>query len=358
MTRLTAIVGILTISLSAIFVRLADATPSTAAFLRTAYAAPFLWLIWNLGRRNDRRSRRERWLAFTSGVFLGVDLVVWHRAIGLIGAGLGTVLANTQVVFVGVAAWILHRERPRMRAFLIIPVVFAGVVLISGLGRPDAHGVNPRAGTVYGVLAGVSYAVFLLMFRASNRALAPPAGPLLDATLGAAICSLAWASIEGSLQLGIEASAHAWLLLLAILPHVGGWLLISAALPRLPALDTSVLLLLQPMATVLWALLIFGEWLSGVQWSGVALVMGGIAWLSMGGTVAAAPEVGPRMGRPRMRRSPMGRPSMDRPATDRPPGGGSKRTGEPDAQAREFGFERQSCSSPQRGTRCPSEETS
>jgi drug/metabolite transporter (DMT)-like permease len=193
-------------------------------------------------------------------------------------------------VFVGIAAWLLHRERPGVRAFVTIPIVFTGVVLISGLGRPDAHGVDPIAGTVYGAIAGVCYAVFLLMFRASNRVLAPSAGPLLDATIGAALGALVWGSLDGSLQFQIGWSAHAWLLVLAIVPHVGGWLLISAALPRLPALDTSVLLLLQPMATVLWGLLIFGEWLSTLQWSGVGLILGGIAWLSMGGTSAQVPD--------------------------------------------------------------------
>src|SRR3989304_5569968 len=57
--------------------------------------------------------------------------------------------------------------------------------------------------------------------------------------------------------------------------QVAGWLLIAAALPGVPALETSVLLLIQPMATVVWALVIFSENLSALQWLGGALVMGG-----------------------------------------------------------------------------------
>ncbi|MGH2606507.1 MAG: hypothetical protein ACRDG5_07930 [Anaerolineales bacterium] len=44
------------------------------------------------------------------------------------------------------------------------------------------------------------------------------------------------------------------------------------------------MLLLQPMGTVIWAGLIFGEALSGVQWLGVALVLVGIVVLSWRGS--------------------------------------------------------------------------
>ncbi len=64
-----------------------------------------------------------------------------------------------------------------------------------------------------------------------------------------------------------------------------GWLFISYALPRLPALETSVQLLVQPMLTILWARLILGEYLSTLQWLGVALVLGGVGYLSIRGTV-------------------------------------------------------------------------
>ncbi len=53
----------------------------------------------------------------------------------------------------------------------------------------------------------------------------------------------------------------------------------------MPALETSVLLLVQPMATVLWGYLIFTEVLSAVQWGGVALVLGGVALLTVRGSV-------------------------------------------------------------------------
>jgi drug/metabolite transporter (DMT)-like permease len=56
---------------------------------------------------------------------------------------------------------------------------------------------------------------------------------------------------------------------------------ILAVLPRLPALDTSVLLLVQPMLTVVWGRLLFAEVLSPLQVAGVALVVLGVATLAV-----------------------------------------------------------------------------
>jgi drug/metabolite transporter (DMT)-like permease len=237
-------------------------------------------------RERDHRRRISRWLAFASGLILSADLSFWHYSIMLIGAGLATVLGNTQVLFVGLAAWLLHRERPSHLAFVVVPVIIVGVALISGLGRVGAYGKDPILGVVYGILTGISYATFLLVFRRSNRELAPASGPLLDASVGATLgCLVVGALFEPGFSLTWTWPAHGWLLALALGSQVAGWLLIAIALPRLAALETSVILLTQPMLTVLWAYLIFVEKLSNAQWAGVALVLGGVAALSRWGSV-------------------------------------------------------------------------
>jgi drug/metabolite transporter (DMT)-like permease len=283
MTHILALLGILAISFSAIFVRLADTSPTTATFFRMAYAVPILAVWWKIVHRRAVESSFRRGLAFISGIVLAVDLSLWHWSIGLIGAGLATVLANVQVVFVGVFAWVLHGERPSGRAVATVPLILMGVALITGLGRADAYGANPFLGAVLGVTAGVCYASFLILFRASNRNLVPPSGPLLYATAGAAFAGLLISPLDPGFSLAFSWPVHGWLLVLALLPQVLGWVLIARALPRLPALETSVLLLMQPMLTVLWSLLIFAEALSRLQWAGVLLVLGGITFLTLRG---------------------------------------------------------------------------
>jgi drug/metabolite transporter (DMT)-like permease len=69
--------------------------------------------------------------------------------------------------------------------------------------------------------------------------------------------------------------------LLAIGSQVIGWLLIGTALPKLPVVETSVLLLGQPVFTVIWGVLLFDERLSVLQWTGSAIVLAGVGVLSM-----------------------------------------------------------------------------
>src|SRR3972149_5031994 len=231
MIRFLAVLGIIGFSFSAVFVRLAEVSPATAAFFRAAYALPPLFLLWAMTRGGDHRPASMRWMAAGSGLFLALDLTVWHRSIELIGAGLATVLANTQIVFVGLIAWAVHRERPTALAFATIPIVFGGVARSCGM----------------------AYTGFLLVCRASNRALAPPAGPLLDATAGTAAGSLAAGVLfDAQFSLGLTWPEHGWLLALALTAQVAGWLLIAAGVPRLPALGASALLLIPPMATGGW----------------------------------------------------------------------------------------------------------
>ena len=103
--------------------------------------------------------------------------------------------------------------------------------------------------------------------------------------IGAAIGSLLSGAADPDFSFAITWPDHGWLLTLALVAQVAGWLLITSALPRLPALETSVMLLLQPMLTVLWGFLLFAEHLSAAQWAGVALVLGGVGALTLRGSV-------------------------------------------------------------------------
>ena len=94
-----------------------------------------------MGRAPRRRSAGRG----SAGIFFAIDLELYHHTIGLVGAGLATVLGNTQVVFVALLAWLLLRERLPLRTALAIPLVLAGVTLISGVIGSGAYGAEPAA---------------------------------------------------------------------------------------------------------------------------------------------------------------------------------------------------------------------
>jgi drug/metabolite transporter (DMT)-like permease len=275
---LAGALGAFVIAFSAILVRLAEVSPSTAAFFRCAYALPVLGALAAVERRRyGPRSRRDRLLALGAGVWFAADLTFWHHSIEAVGAGLATVLANVQVVLVGLIAWAWLGERPESRSLTAIPIVFVGVVLISGAIGAGAYGDDPALGVLFGVLTGISYALFLLILRQGNSDIRRPAGPLFDATASGAVFSAIGGVAVGDIAWVPDLEAQAWLVLLALSSQVLGWLLISVSLPRLPAVLTSILLMLQPVSAVFLAALLLSEAPSAVQLLGVAVVIAGVA---------------------------------------------------------------------------------
>jgi drug/metabolite transporter (DMT)-like permease len=296
---MTAVLGAMSIAFSGILVRLANVEPATAAIFRCAYALPALGVIAYLERRrHGPRPAAQIQLAMLAGVFLALDLVIWHHTIALVGAGLATVLGNTQVVIVAVLAWLFLGERPPRRTLLALPVVLVGVVLISGVVENDPYGTNPGLGVILGMVVGLVYAAFLLVLRRGNADIRRPAGPLFDATLIGALASLVIGLPLGEVDLVPTLPAHAWLLLLALSSQVVGWLIISVSLPRLPAALTSVILTLQPVGSVLLAMLLLGEAPSVVQLLGAGTILFGLvlATIRLRGELPREPVAEPEIG--------------------------------------------------------------
>ncbi len=288
---LTVLVGAVAIAFSGILFRLSHVSPSTGAFFRCLWALPALWPIARWERRRwGRRPLRSRAFAWLAGFFFTADLILWHNAIDQVGAGLATVLGNTQVVLVGLLAWLLLHERPHRASLVAIPIVLVGVVLISGALEQGAYGSNPALGATFGVLTGLAYTGFLLVLRYGQRGVVGPAGPLFDATLSCTVgCVLAGWAI-GDLDLTPSWAAQGWLVLLALSSQVLGWLLIAISLPRLPAVVTSVSLTLQPVGSVIFAALILSEAPSALQLLGAAGILSGLLISSLGRRAPPPPE--------------------------------------------------------------------
>src|ERR1700755_1056196 len=117
-----ATAGAVCISSSGVLMKLArTASPRVVAVGRCGFALPVIRL---LARREGGGScegrggwggapmpRRSRWLARLAGVFLAADLILWSHTIAAIGAGLGTVVGNLEVLIISLLAWLVLGER-------------------------------------------------------------------------------------------------------------------------------------------------------------------------------------------------------------------------------------------------------
>jgi drug/metabolite transporter (DMT)-like permease len=304
----TAIAGAACISSSAVLMRLADTSASITALGRCGFALPVLGALALAERRRGapRLPSRTRWLARLAGLFLAGDLILWSHAIAAIGAGLGTVVTNLQVLIIPLLAWLILDERPRRSLVLASPVMLTGLALVGGLGGldgPRAYGTDPALGVVYGIGVAILYAIYILMLRQATSARGTRPGPrgegartavagvLFEATVGATAGSAAGGFALHDFHLGHAWPALGWLVLLAMTSQVLGWLLITVSMPRLPAGMIGALLLVQPAGSVALSYVILGERPSALQLLGVALMLAGLLVAVSGGT-AKSPAAG------------------------------------------------------------------
>ncbi len=276
--RLAALLGALSIAFSGIFYRYAEVSPSTVTVFRSLYGLPILILVAMLERRRyGPLPRRTVYLAIIAGAFFAGDLLTWHHAVDAVGAGLATVLGNMQVLVVGLVAWLVLGERPPRPVLLATPVVLVGAVLISGVVGAGAYGANPPLGVGLGTATALFYAGYLLLIRRGTNDIRRPAGPVAIATASTMVVAIIAGLIIGDLDPLPSWPSHGWLALVGVTSQSVGYLLISMSLPRLPAALVSIILLVQPVATVTLARVLLAEVPSAFQFAGVFLIIGGIA---------------------------------------------------------------------------------
>lgn len=260
------------------FVKLAGIGAGTAAFLRCALALVALVpLLMHEVRRKGWLSRPLQGYAVVSGVFLGADYVMWTMSILDVGAAVATVLINVQVIAFPLLARLFGKTAISRRFLFTLPVMLAGIALASGALRHGSESGHPIRGALLGVAAGVAYAAYLYLNRASGeRSPRHVVTPICISTGAAAVTAGVFSLFTTGLTLSISPAAWGWLIALALLGQVAAWLLISTGAPRLAPNTTAALLLLQPVMAIGFGLVILRETPTGSQLVGCVIVIAAV----------------------------------------------------------------------------------
>ncbi|WP_082964992.1 DMT family transporter [Mycobacterium sp. ACS1612] len=263
------------VSASAVLLGLAHTTPATATVARSLMALPVVAALAVFERRrNGGLSTAECLSATACGVLFAGDMLWWTQSIPEVGAGLSTVLVNTQVAIVPLLAWLVDGERCGPRFLYSLPVVLFGVQLSGGVFERGVGGTNPGLGTVHAVAAALCYSGFLFLLRRGGQR----GGPMQTYTVvlaAATIVAFAVGLATHSLDMSPGGTAVGWLLLVTITGQLLGWLLAALCTPRLPSDVSSALLLLTPVGAVGLGALVLGERPSPLQLTGCMLVLVG-----------------------------------------------------------------------------------
>jgi drug/metabolite transporter (DMT)-like permease len=238
------------------------------AGFRSAVAAVAVLLMTPLARR--------RWDGPTVivGLAYATTLILFVQANKLTTAANTIFLQATSPLYILLLSPWLLREQIRRSDVVFMVIVGLGLAMFFvGVERPVATAPDPFKGNIFAALSGVSCALMLMGLRWMGRREERNAGSGTAAvvagnTLAFLFC-LPWA-------LPLEAhQVTDW----AIIVYLGvfqigvAYILLTAAMRQVPALEASLLLLLEPVMNPLWAWIVHGEEPGAWSLSGGAIIL-------------------------------------------------------------------------------------
>jgi DME family drug/metabolite transporter len=233
-------------------IKAADFNAWQIASFRSGVAALTLLLLVPVARRGFG------WKPAMVGVAYAATLVLFVLANRLTTSANTIYLQSTAPLYVLLLAPLLLRERIRRRDLPIILAVLGGLALVLlGANPPSTTAPDPARGNVFAALSGLTYALLLCGLRWLGRDGGSDRG-ISAVLLGNLIACLA--VFPMALPLGSH-PVTAWgiILYLGIFQIAGAYLLVTSALRHVPAIEASLMLLVETAFNPFWAWLLLGE---------------------------------------------------------------------------------------------------
>lgn len=274
-------IGLVAISLSAIFARLAQAegvSSLAVATWRLGLAALIVTPLALLQARQElaRLSRRQIGLALAAGFFLALHFATWISSLEYTSVASSTALVTTNPLWIGLASFLLFRETPTKMMIGGIALSCAGSLFIFWSDSQNAvEGANPLFGNLLALIGSWCFSAYLLIGRRLRAGLGLPAYIWL--AYGVAALFLFAASGVGGVAL-LSLSNAAWLVLLAMAlgPQLLGHTAYNWSLRYVSATFVAVVTLGEPVGSALLAFIVFGEGFAPLQFVGFSLLLAGI----------------------------------------------------------------------------------
>lgn len=242
--------------------------PASVTTLRLWFAALFLLLAGGRGAARAaaaivrNRTWRDGAVAVAFGVALGVMNFAIYQAFARIPLGVAVTIEFLGPLVVSVAG---SRHR---RDLIWVALGALGVVLLTG-------GVGRRldlTGVLFALLAGLCWALYILLSRANGQRFAGPSGLVLAMAVAAVVVTppgLAATHASRMFRPGVLAEGAAIGLLSSVVPY---WLELEV-LRRIPARVFGVWMSMEPAVAALIGLILLGQRLSLVEWVAIGCVM-------------------------------------------------------------------------------------
>ncbi|MBF2014986.1 MAG: EamA family transporter [Rivularia sp. T60_A2020_040] len=227
--------------------------------------------------------KRVLMLSVISGCFLFLSQVMLYIAISQVFTGMAIALLFVYPIVSGLLSWLLFRESPsKFRAFAYGTIVL-GMVLVLG-GAASGTG-NLSLGSTTGIIAGISFAFYVILTRICAARLHPVSFTLINFITMLFLCFIGlMLPLPTAWSLNINSVNFLELVLSAFILGVltlCGYLLNNFGIRKLGATRAGLIGSTVPALTVIFAGIIIQETLPLIQVLGVLLVTFGAAAFSI-----------------------------------------------------------------------------
>ena len=237
--------------------------------LRSAIAAVALVLFIPAARRG------YTWRAAAVGLAFAGSLVLFVTANKLTTSAASIFLQSTAPLYVLLAGpWLLRERASRSDLLLMLPVATGLLLVFAGTGVAGRTAPDPFRGNVLALLSGVTWAFAIMGLRWMSEH--PKSSPLAAAVLGNVFAAMICLPFLRSPAL-IAAPDWAALVYLGVFQVALAYVFLTRGVGQLPALDASLLLLVEPGLNPVWAWIAHGERPSALALGGGALILGATA---------------------------------------------------------------------------------
>jgi drug/metabolite transporter (DMT)-like permease len=271
--KLSLAIGILCISFSPIFVKLAGTSPLGAAFYRVFVA--WLCLVPYCIIKNKLVVNRKQLLtAIIAGVVFAADIAVWNMSLLKISATVSTLIANLAPVWVGLMSFLLFKKRSGRLFWIGTWIAIAGMVIL--VGYQHILHLEFNAGILLATLASLFYAGYIMITKNIMSGI-DVFTFMFYSMLGAAIFLLIINEFTGGNI--VDFPLRVWLCFIGmgLLCQLVGWLTINYSLRYLESTKVAIALLSQTVFACLLAVFLLNEKLETKEIIGSVIVLAGIA---------------------------------------------------------------------------------
>lgn len=214
------------------------------------------------------------WHVCLAGTFTGLVGIFYYQCVNLLPASIAIILLMQSLWISLLLDYIFFKKKPVRIQLIAVVVVFIGTFLAGGVFDEAIH-LNPQ-GLLFGMLAALSYAIFILTSGRVGLEL-----PVLkkSALMITGSCALTWIIFPPLFFFNgvFLAGLYKWGLILALLGTVIPPLFFSVGMPKVGVSLGTILSAAELPMAILSSYFILQEDVSFLRWVGVVLILLSIA---------------------------------------------------------------------------------